>query len=45
MEGFMKKHFGEGIGITDLLTLLFITLKLIGEIDWPWNMCDIALFN
>ena len=25
-----------GIGFTGLLTVVFITLKLIGIIDWPW---------
>lgn len=25
-----------GIGFTGLLALIFITLKLIGKIDWPW---------
>ena len=26
----------SGIGFAGLLTTVFITLKLIGEIDWPW---------
>lgn len=25
-----------GIGFTGLLTIVFITLKLIGVIDWSW---------
>lgn len=25
-----------GIGFTGLLTIVFITLKLIGKIDWNW---------
>lgn len=25
-----------GIGFLDLLTIVFITLKLLGKIDWPW---------
>lgn len=25
-----------GIGFTGLLTLVFITLKLVGVIHWPW---------
>ena len=25
-----------GIGFTGLLTVLFVTLKLIGKIDWSW---------
>lgn len=27
---------GGGIGFLGLLTLLFIALKLMGEITWPW---------
>jgi hypothetical protein len=27
---------GEGIGFVGLLTLIFITLKLINKIDWSW---------
>lgn len=27
---------GGGIGFTSLLAILFIALKLIGIIDWPW---------
>lgn len=26
----------SGIGFTGLLTIVFITLKLIGKIDWSW---------
>jgi hypothetical protein len=25
-----------GIGFTGLLTIVFVTLKLIGKIDWSW---------
>jgi len=25
-----------GLGFSGLLTLIFITLKLLGKIDWPW---------
>ena len=25
-----------GVGFTGLLTIVFIVLKLIGVIDWPW---------
>lgn len=25
-----------GVGFAGLLTIVFITLKLIGEIDWSW---------
>lgn len=25
-----------GIGFCGLLTIVFITLKLVGYIDWPW---------
>jgi len=27
---------GGGTGFTGLLTLIFVTLKLIGKIDWSW---------
>lgn len=27
---------GSGIGFFGLLTIVFITLKLIGYITWPW---------
>ena len=27
---------GGGIGFIGLLTIVFITLKLIGKIDWSW---------
>lgn len=26
----------NGIGFTGLLTIVFITLKLLGKIDWSW---------
>lgn len=26
----------QGVGFAGLLTLIFITLKLMGEIDWSW---------
>lgn len=26
----------SGVGFLSLLTLLFITLKLLGKIDWSW---------
>ena len=26
----------EGLGITGVLTLIFIVLKLVGIVDWPW---------
>ena len=33
----MEKNTNSGgIGFTGLLTLLFIGLKLVGVIDWPW---------
>ena len=25
-----------GIGFTGLLTIVFVTLKLLGKIDWSW---------
>jgi hypothetical protein len=30
------KASAGGIGFTGLLTIVFITLKLIGVINWPW---------
>lgn len=27
---------GSGIGFVGLLTIVFITLKLLGVIDWSW---------
>ena len=27
---------GEGIGFVGLLTIVFITLKLLGKITWSW---------
>lgn len=27
---------GNGIGFTGLLTIVFITLKLLGKITWSW---------
>lgn len=27
---------GGGVGFLGLLTIVFITLKLIGKIDWSW---------
>lgn len=29
-------YSGGGIGFLGLLAIVFITLKLIGTIDWPW---------
>lgn len=26
----------SGIGFTELLTIVFVTLKLLGKIDWSW---------
>ena len=28
--------YSEGIGFTGLLTIVFVTLKLLGKIDWSW---------
>lgn len=30
------KVSGGGVGFGGLLTIVFIVLKLIGKIDWPW---------
>jgi len=35
----MSEHYhttSSGVGFTGLLTLLFITLKLLNKIDWSW---------
>ena len=35
----MSSHYhasSSGIGFTGLLTLVFITLKLLGKINWSW---------
>ena len=36
----MRRHYRSsdhsGLGICDVLALIFITLKLIGVIDWSW---------
>lgn len=31
-----ESNISHGIGFPGLLTLLFITLKLIGKITWSW---------
>ena len=28
--------YSGGIGFTGLLTIVFVTLKLLGKIDWSW---------
>lgn len=33
----MVEHITTGIGFFGMLTLLFIFLKLTGEISWGWN--------
>jgi hypothetical protein len=35
MSGSSSSSSG-GIGFSGLLTIVFITLKLLGKIDWPW---------
>ena len=32
----MQKQHASGIGFFGLLTIVFITLKLTGYIDWSW---------
>lgn len=32
----MKTEFNNHVGSIDLLQLLFIALKLMNYIDWPW---------
>lgn len=36
MSGGTTATSSAGIGFTTPLTLLFITLKLLGKIDWSW---------
>ena len=31
-----KNVYSSGIGFTGLLTILFIALKLLGQITWSW---------
>lgn len=31
-----KQSFGSGMTFSGLLTLIFITLKLLGKINWSW---------
>ena len=28
----------SSLGVADILTVAFIVLKLIGVIDWPWQI-------
>ena len=35
MSGYRSNSSG-GVGFMGLLTIVFITLKLIGKIDWSW---------
>jgi len=32
----MKDSSSKGLGLCDVLTVVFIVLKLIGVIDWSW---------
>ena len=31
-----RNNAGRGVGFCGVLTIVFIVLKLIGVIDWPW---------
>ena len=31
-----KEVTGSGLGIADVLLVVFVVLKLAGVIDWPW---------
>jgi hypothetical protein len=31
-----NNNSSSGIGFTGLLTIVFVTLKLLGKIDWSW---------
>lgn len=35
-EGSNNSNGNKGVGFTGLLTLVFITLKLLKVIDWSW---------
>ena len=35
-KGDSSSSAGGGIGFVGLLTIVFITLKLLGKIDWSW---------
>ncbi len=32
----MEKSTSGGVSLSSMLLILFITLKLVGVIDWPW---------
>ena len=32
----MKDSSSKGLGLCDVLTVVFVVLKLIGVIDWSW---------
>ena len=39
MKGDKKMEGGTtavGLGFADVLTIVFVVLKLVGVIDWPW---------
>jgi hypothetical protein len=36
MSSNSTNNSGSGIGFTGLLTIVFITLKLLGKISWSW---------
>ena len=31
-----RNNAGRGVGFCGVLTIVFIVLKLVGVIDWPW---------
>ena len=31
-----KNNYKQGVGIFELLTIIFVVLKLIGTIHWTW---------
>jgi multisubunit Na+/H+ antiporter MnhB subunit len=35
------KHYSGGLGFTGLLTIVFITLKLLKVIDWSWVLSPV----
>jgi uncharacterized membrane protein YqjE len=36
MSNVSARSSSSGIGFVGLLTIVFITLKLLGKITWPW---------
>ena len=39
-----SKSSGSGVGILGVLQIIFIVLKLVGVIAWPWHIVLIPLW-